>query len=130
LKATDWVRVTSFDRSKWSAEYESADAATRPSSDTPLLQACLLGEQCKAAYGWDLAPTVALHGHALAEGAGEQLIRGSRHVLIVHNTVFTTSSTAVQRKRVVASCSCMQAAAHCSACTMRSLEKRMHVRST
>jgi hypothetical protein len=70
LQPADWARVTRFDRGTWSACYESSAPDIRPSSDTPLLQSCLLGDQCKARYGWGQSPNIALHGHALAEGAG------------------------------------------------------------
>ncbi|PNW86255.1 hypothetical protein CHLRE_02g078912v5 [Chlamydomonas reinhardtii] len=43
--------------------------AVRPSSDSPLLAAALSPGAAEA-YGWALAPTVVLHGHALAEGEG------------------------------------------------------------
>ncbi|GIL83408.1 hypothetical protein Vretimale_11217 [Volvox reticuliferus] len=63
----DFVLVTSFDRSEWTAEYRSREPAIRPSSDTPLLTAALAhGDD----YGWEDTPLVVLHGHALAEGEG------------------------------------------------------------
>jgi hypothetical protein len=47
----------------------SSNPAYRPSSDTPLLIACLSGSSA-ARHHWSSQPRVALHGHALAEGPG------------------------------------------------------------
>jgi hypothetical protein len=69
LTPGDFVRVRAFDRKSWGAEFESRDADTRPSSDTPLLWACLSPGACEQ-YGWHERPRVALHGHALATGKG------------------------------------------------------------
>lgn len=49
--------------------YRSSNPAYKPSSDTPLLIACLSGSSA-ARHHWGSQPRVALHGHALAEGAG------------------------------------------------------------
>jgi hypothetical protein len=64
-----FVRVTAFDRSNWAADFESRDEETRPSSDSPLLWACLAPAAAEL-YGWGRRPRVALHGHALESGAG------------------------------------------------------------
>lgn len=71
LGLSDFVRVTSFDRDAWAARYASADEALRPSSDSPLLCACV-SRIAASRYGWQEAtPNVAIHGHALEAGAGE-----------------------------------------------------------
>jgi hypothetical protein len=77
LRPEDWVRVARFDRGAWAADFESSAPGVRPSSDTPLLQACLLGSRCQQAYGWEAAPRAALHGHALAEGPGGRVDRAA-----------------------------------------------------
>ena len=69
LQAGDWVLLRRFDPGGWSAEYESATEAARPSSDAPL-HAAALGPGAARRYGWAEAPAVAVHGHALAEGPG------------------------------------------------------------
>lgn len=71
LLAADWVLLTSFDPSLWAVEYRSAEEGARPSSDAPL-HAAALGPGAAQHYGWAAAPLVAVHGHALAEGDGEQ----------------------------------------------------------
>lgn len=70
LENSDFVCVTSFDRTAWAASYTSIDETTRPSSDTPLHVGCLGADNVH--YGWSEAPAVAVHGHALAEGAGKK----------------------------------------------------------
>lgn len=69
--AHDFVHVVDFDPRRWAASYRSDEAGVRPTSDTPLLHACLDPGAC-AKYGWTAAPRVALHGHALATGAGNE----------------------------------------------------------
>lgn len=69
LQAGDWVLLQRFDPASWSAEYQSASEAARPSSDAPL-HAAALGPGAAERYGWPEAPAVAVHGHALAEGPG------------------------------------------------------------
>jgi hypothetical protein len=71
LLAADWVLLSSFDPSRWAVDYRSAEEAARPSSDAPL-HAAALGPAAAQRYGWAAAPLVAVHGHALAEGEGEQ----------------------------------------------------------
>ena len=69
LQAPDWVLLTAFDPSRWAVEYRSAEQGARPSSDAPL-HAAALSPGAAQRYGWAEAPLVAVHGHALAEGAG------------------------------------------------------------
>lgn len=70
LAAGDFVRVSSFDRGAWAAEFSSPSSEVRPSSDLPLLWACL-APGAQEAYGWGERPRVAFHGHALEAGPGE-----------------------------------------------------------
>lgn len=58
LRAKDFVLVTSFDRSSWSATYRSAGAAARPSSDLPLHWHALAAD-CQTRYGWGESPAPA-----------------------------------------------------------------------
>eukprot|EP00775_Hariotina_reticulata_P004374 gene4374-4627_t len=67
LTAGDFVEVTSFDVSSWKACYRSSDSGLRPTSDTPLLHACLAGGS-QSRHLWSSQPRVAIHGHSLAEG--------------------------------------------------------------
>lgn len=69
LQAADWVLLTRFDPASWAADYWSAGDSARPSSDAPL-HAAALGPGAADRYGWATAPLVAVHGHALAQGAG------------------------------------------------------------
>ena len=69
LAPGDFVRLTAFDRGQWAADYESPSDSLRPSSDAPLLWACLAAG-AQEAYGWGARPRVAFHGHALESGAG------------------------------------------------------------
>jgi hypothetical protein len=69
LQPRDFVRLRSFDRVAWAADYSSVSADVRPSSDSPLLNACLCSDKARN-YGWQHVPRVAIHGHALAEGEG------------------------------------------------------------
>ena len=71
LAPGDFARVTSFDRAVWAASFESRSEEVLPSSDSPLLWA-VLRPDAAAAYGWEQAPRVVLHGHALESGAGER----------------------------------------------------------
>lgn len=68
LRPEDFVLLMRFDRATWSAAYKSAAPGVRPSSDSPL-HAAALSPDCCQRYGWGRAPRVAVHGHALAEGA-------------------------------------------------------------
>lgn len=69
LQPQDFVRLRCFDRVAWAAEYSAVSADVRPSSDSPLLNACLCSDKARN-YGWQHVPRVAIHGHALAEGEG------------------------------------------------------------
>lgn len=67
LTPDDFVLVERFDRSSWSAEYRTGGTdAMRPSSDTPMHMVAL-SPDVEERFGWSSKPTVALHGHALAE---------------------------------------------------------------
>jgi hypothetical protein len=54
----------------WEADFDSASANIKPSSDTPLLFSAL-HDGVKERYGWKEIPNVALHGHTLADEDGE-----------------------------------------------------------
>lgn len=69
LQAADWVLLTHFDATTWRAEFWSAGEGIRPSSDAPLHAAALAPGSAQR-YAWGAQPLVAVHGHALAEGAG------------------------------------------------------------
>ncbi|WIA33991.1 hypothetical protein OEZ86_012376 [Tetradesmus obliquus] len=69
LSAADFVQVVRFDKEAWAADFRSHDPQHRPTSDTPLLQACL-SSISQARHHWSQQPRVAFHGHALAEGEG------------------------------------------------------------
>lgn len=69
LQAADWVLLTHFDATAWRAEFWSAGEGIRPSSDAPLHAAALVPGSAQR-YAWGAQPLVAVHGHALAEGAG------------------------------------------------------------
>ena len=89
LQLGDWVLLTQFDAASWAAEYRSPSEAARPSSDAPL-HAAALGPGTAERYGWAAQPRVAVHGHALAEGAG--LERAHKHGLPISQeaTLFST----------------------------------------
>lgn len=86
---SDFVAVTGFDEAEWSATYRSSNPDYRPSSDTPLLFACLSGSSA-ARHHWSSQPRVALHGHALAAGAGLDAARGLQLPISEHATLFST----------------------------------------
>jgi hypothetical protein len=72
LSSSDFVRVLSFDDVAWAAAYAAAPGSdARPTSDVPLLAACLM-PGAAARRGWAARPRIALHGHALAQGDGAQ----------------------------------------------------------
>lgn len=78
LQAQDWVLLTSFDAQRWEAEYRSARDGACPTSDAPLHAAALglglgLGHDPAHRWGWPESPLAAVHGHALADGAGQSL---------------------------------------------------------
>ncbi|KXZ53577.1 hypothetical protein GPECTOR_6g494 [Gonium pectorale] len=85
--AADFVLVTEFDRSAWTACYRSRSPAVRPSSDSPLLVAALAHGQ---EYGWTELPRVVLHGHALAEGEGLSYAAQLGLPISPHATLFST----------------------------------------
>ena len=70
LAPADWVLLTQFDPEAWTARYRSAAEGAAPTSDAPL-HAAVLAPGAAGCYGWAEQPLVAVHGHALAEGAGE-----------------------------------------------------------
>ena len=59
----DFCVVTKFDPETWETEYYAANDSVLPTSDTPLHYASLIVKQ---GFDWSVAPSVALHGHALA----------------------------------------------------------------
>lgn len=69
LLPEDFVEISTFHRSSWQVMYRSVREDVRPSSDSPLHIAAL-SRDASIRYGWERAPCVALHGHALAEGEG------------------------------------------------------------
>lgn len=89
LQAGDWVLLTQFDPSSWSAEYRSASPAARPTSDAPLHAAALLPSAAQR-FGWAAAPAVAVHGHALAGGAGLEAARLAGLPISETETLFST----------------------------------------
>lgn len=89
LQAGDWVLLTQFDPSSWSAEYRSASPAARPTSDAPLHAAALLPSAAQR-FGWAAAPAVAVHGHALASGAGLEAARLAGLPISEAETLFST----------------------------------------
>jgi hypothetical protein len=68
LAASDFVAVLDFDAARWRAAFRAPTPAVQPTSDTPLHFAALAPGAAER-YGWAATPTVAVHGHALAEGA-------------------------------------------------------------
>lgn len=95
LQAADWVLLTSFDAAQWQAEYWSADGSSRPTSDAPL-HAAALGPGCAERWGWSEAPQVAVHGHALAEGAGLERARQQGLPVSEQETLFSTPEDLAQ----------------------------------
>ena len=57
------VEVVDFDVERWAARFRSDDAASEPTSDTPLYWAALV--EAATRFGWAAAPQAALHGHVL-----------------------------------------------------------------
>jgi hypothetical protein len=64
----DFVAVLDFDTAAWRAAFRAPTPAAQPTSDTPLHFAALAPGAAQR-YGWAATPLVAVHGHALAEGA-------------------------------------------------------------
>jgi hypothetical protein len=89
LAPADFCKVASFDRQSWSADYASAAPDVRPSSDTPL-HAAALHPSAPSKFGWTAQPGVAVHGHALAEGAGLTLARSLGMPISEQETLFST----------------------------------------
>lgn len=89
LAPGDFARVSGFDRSNWGAEFESSADDVVPSSDTPLLWACLSPGACEE-YGWERRPRVAFHGHALEQGAGLAAARSLDIPVSDRETLFST----------------------------------------
>ncbi|GAB4815104.1 hypothetical protein N2152v2_002150 [Parachlorella kessleri] len=89
MHPSDFVLVTDFDRGSWSARYVSSLEEARPTSDSPLHAAALLSD-AQAAYGWSEKPLVAVHGHALAEGAGLDLAQRLGFPISHEATLFST----------------------------------------
>lgn len=59
--AAQFVKVISFDKSTWTATYDSECKESKPSSDTPLLYNALL--IAPKLYKWKSQPKFVLHGH-------------------------------------------------------------------
>ncbi|KAL4427916.1 hypothetical protein ABPG75_002005 [Micractinium tetrahymenae] len=74
--------LSRFDAALWRAEFRSAREGVRPSSDAPL-HAAALGLGAAQRYSWEEPPLVAVHGHALAEGAGGNSHR-NRDTFVIH----------------------------------------------
>lgn len=89
LTHDDFVTLTSFDRDSWSAAFQSASSDVRPSSDSPLHAAALSSDACQR-YGWQKAPQIAVHGHALAEGSGLQAAAAAGMPISQEETLFST----------------------------------------
>lgn len=89
LQPEDWVLLTRFDAASWRAEYRSASEAARPSSDAPL-HAAALGPGAAQRFGWEVTPAVAVHGHALASGAGLEVARAAGLPVSAAETLFST----------------------------------------
>lgn len=95
LQAQDWVLLTSFDAQRWEAEYRSARDGACPTSDAPLHAAALglglgLGHDPAHRWGWPESPLAAVHGHALADGAGLELARQKGFPISDEETLFST----------------------------------------
>jgi len=89
LCPSDMVELTSFDRATWTAAYRSPSADIRPSSDSPLHYAALAKDSCER-YCWGASPSVAVHGHALAEGAGVEAAQRAGMPISDKETLFST----------------------------------------
>lgn len=83
------TQVASFDAAGWRATYRAASAELRPTSDTPLLSACLCSGAAQR-HHWRQQPRVALHGHALAAGEGLEAARALGVPVSEHETLFST----------------------------------------
>lgn len=59
--SSQFVKVISFDKSTWTATYDSKCTESKPSSDTPLLYNALL--IAPKLYKWKSQPKFVLHGH-------------------------------------------------------------------
>lgn len=89
MTPNDFVLLTSFDPTAWSATYKSLPGTPntiRPSSDTPLHAAAFL----HYLYSWPEKAYVCIHGHALAHG--DQLLRAERAGMPIseEETLFST----------------------------------------
>jgi hypothetical protein len=102
LAPADFCKVAAFDRRSWSADYTSAASDIRPSSDTPL-HAAALDPSAPSKYGWAAKPGVAVHGHALAEGAGLELTRHLGMPISEQETLFSTPEDLQQLEALFAS---------------------------
>ena len=89
LTPQDFVLLTSFNRTSWSATYLSPTPDMRPSSDAPL-HAAALAVDCVERYGWAEAPAVAVHGHALVEGDGLEAAQRAGLPISEAETLFST----------------------------------------
>ena len=89
LTIPDFVLLTNFDRSQWTATYKSQNINTRPSSDAPLHAATLDLTSCSR-YGWSRCPRVAVHGHALEQGEGLQAAINAGMPISEEETLFST----------------------------------------
>ena len=89
LTRKDFVLLTSFDRDSWSAEFKSPSSDVRPSSDAAL-HAAALRSNCNQSYNWERIPQVAVHGHALAEGAGLEAAAAAGMPISQQETLFST----------------------------------------
>lgn len=89
LLPEDFVEISTFDHSSWQIKFKSIHESVRPSSDSPLHIAALSNDACKR-YGWERAPCVALHGHALAEGKGLEAAIAAGMPVSPEITLFST----------------------------------------
>ncbi|KAF8066172.1 hypothetical protein HT031_002494 [Scenedesmus sp. PABB004] len=103
LEPSDFVQVEEFDAPAWAAAYRTAPEHPehRPTSDTPLLAACL-GPQGLARHHWSARPRVALHGHALAEGPGLDAARALGLPISERATLFSTREDLEQLEALLA----------------------------
>ena len=89
LLPQDFVLVTDFDRSTWTATYRSAHKDIKPSSDAPL-HAAALAQDSTHRYDWPQTPLVAVHGHALAEGPQLEAAKEAGLPISQKETLFST----------------------------------------
>eukprot|EP00878_Enallax_costatus_P018072 GHUV01019014.1.p1 GENE.GHUV01019014.1~~GHUV01019014.1.p1 ORF type:complete len:251 (+),score=57.08 GHUV01019014.1:162-914(+) len=89
LTPADFVQIVDFDKAAWRCQYRSTDPGHKPTSDTPLLQACL-SSVSQERHHWTQQPRVALHGHALATGEGLDAARTLNLPISEHETLFST----------------------------------------